>query len=91
MPFVKGQSGNPGGRPKALAEVQDAARQHTAAAMATLARVCSDETVPPAAQVAAATALLDRGWGKPTQAVEHSGSIGLAELVLGSYRKPSEK
>ena len=29
------------------------------------------ETVPPAARVAAAVALLDRGWGKPAQA--HTG------------------
>jgi hypothetical protein len=62
-------SGNPGGRPKALAEVHEAARAHTDTAVATLARICGDETAPPAAQVAAATALLDRGWGRPMQAI----------------------
>jgi hypothetical protein len=70
MPFAKGRSGNPGGRPKALVEVQEAARAHTAEAVATLARICSDATAPPAAQVSAATALLDRGWGRPVQAIE---------------------
>jgi hypothetical protein len=30
----------------------------------------TDESAPPAAQVAAACALLDRGWGKPTVNVE---------------------
>jgi hypothetical protein len=30
----------------------------------------------PAARVAAAQALLDRGWGKPMQAMEHSGPDG---------------
>jgi len=28
MPFVKGQSGNPGGRPKVLAHMRDLAQQH---------------------------------------------------------------
>ena len=28
------------------------------------------------ARVAAATALLDRGWGKPKQSVEHTGADG---------------
>jgi hypothetical protein len=37
MPFAKGQSGNPGGRPKALPEVQEAARAHTPVALGTLA------------------------------------------------------
>jgi hypothetical protein len=30
-PFQKGQAGNPGGRPKVLAEVEELARQHTTA------------------------------------------------------------
>ncbi len=76
MPFEKGQSGNPGGRPKALAEVVAAAREHTEAALNTLARICGDDTQPAAARVTAANALLDRGWGKATerkQAVDEEG------------------
>jgi hypothetical protein len=41
--FKPGVSGNPGGRPKAVKAVEEAAR------------------------VAAATALLDRAWGRPMQ------------------------
>jgi phage terminase small subunit len=33
------------------------------------------------ARVAAANAILDRGYGKPRQAVEHSGSIGTYDLT----------
>jgi Family of unknown function (DUF5681) len=64
--FKPGQSGNPGGRPKALRDVEAAARQYTAAAIETLARICGDQTQPAAARVTAANALLDRAWGKAT-------------------------
>ena len=36
-------------------------------------RVLRDEKTPPAAVVAAANALLDRAWGRPMQAVQHTG------------------
>jgi len=81
MPFSKGQSGNPGGRPKALRAVEEAACAHTPDVLATLARICKDATAPPAAQVAAANALLDRGWGRPKQAIEASGSLTLEQLL----------
>lgn len=68
--FRKGQSGNPRGRPKVVAELRDLARVHGAAAMKTLADVMEDEDAPPAARIAAATHLLDRGYGKPTQHIE---------------------
>jgi len=86
MPFQKGKSGNPGGRPKALKAVEDAARAHTMSALETLARICKDLTAPPAAQVAAANALLDRAWGRPKQAVETTGAMTLGQLVLASVR-----
>ena len=68
--FKPGQSGNPGGRPKAIVEVQELARRETAASIAALVRIRDAEDTPPAAVVAAATALLDRGWGKPVHSHE---------------------
>ncbi len=63
--FQKGRSGNPGGRPKAVKDVEEAAREHTPLAMRTLAEICAEARAPAAARVAAASTLLDRAWGKP--------------------------
>lgn len=70
-PFQKGQSGNPRGRPKQSGEMRALARRHTASALATLIEIAlrgSSES----ARVAAANALLDRGWGKPGSAQPES-------------------
>jgi len=69
MPFEKGKSGNPGGRPKADVRVRDLAQSQTENAIATLVQVMESVKSPAAAKVAAASAILDRGWGKPVQAL----------------------
>ena len=68
-PFKKGQSGNPGGRPKVVAEIRQLARERGPEAIAALVKVMT-EGKSEAARVAAATALLDRGWGRPNQTHE---------------------
>jgi uncharacterized protein DUF5681 len=74
-PFQPGQSGNPGGRPKVIAEVRDLARQHTALAIETLVHTM-EHGDKDAARVTAAQALLDRGWGKPVQGLDVTGPEG---------------
>jgi hypothetical protein len=69
MPFQPGQSGNPGGRPKGLAEVRDLARAHTTLAINTLAEIATHGSSE-AARIASAIALLDRGWGRPAVSIE---------------------
>jgi hypothetical protein len=71
-PFQKGVSGNPGGRPKVLGDVQELARHKSPEAITTLANIMNDAKAPPAARVAAANALLDRGYGKPTQPISQT-------------------
>ena len=90
-PFKPGQSGNPGGRPKIIAEVRDLAREQTENAVNVLTGIMNDEEAPHAARVTAANSLLDRGWGKPAQsvAVTHSKSVTdmsddeLIEIIRG--------
>ena len=61
---------------KAPIEIKSLARSHTDTAIKTLVGVMNQSEAPPAARVHAAQALLDRGWGKPAQSVEHSGPDG---------------
>jgi hypothetical protein len=78
-PWPKGVSGNPRGRPAFFGPVQELARQETEAALQTLVQIMH-QGKPDAARVAAAQAVLDRGWGRPVQALEHSGPEGSALL-----------
>jgi hypothetical protein len=67
--FLQGHSGNPSGRPAIIGELQKLARAHTPTALATLVEIMSNTASPPNARVAAAVALLDRGYGRPSTAV----------------------
>ena len=78
--FAKGQSGNPGGRPKDEARVAELARSYTAEAVETLVslmRYGKDERV----RGTAAQALLDRGWGKPKVEVVAEGASSYIEAL----------
>jgi len=57
---------------KATAEVKRAAQAYTEQALRTLGAILSNEDMPAAARVAACREILDRGHGKPMQAVEIS-------------------
>jgi hypothetical protein len=72
--WVKGVSGNPSGRPRVVADIQALARAHGPAAIRTLAECLKD----PKHKVAAAIALLDRGFGKVALPVTGDRSAPLA-------------
>ena len=62
--------GRPRGSPnKATSALREIAQAYTVEAVEALAAVMRDASAPHAARVSAATALLDRGHGRPTQPV----------------------
>lgn len=70
--FAKGVSGNPGGRPSGVGDLREIARRHTGEAIQVLVQVMGDATAAPSARVGAASALLDRGWGRAHQSIDAS-------------------
>ena len=80
--WVKGgTSPNPTGRPRVVADIQDLARQHGPEAIRALAECLKD----PKQKVAAACALLDRGYGKPIATHEinhHTDAMRLSDAEL---------
>jgi len=82
--FPQGVSGNPGGRAKGVeAQVREATKDGADILTTVLAILAEGN---PTERLKAAQLLWDRGWGKPKQAIEHSGSaLDLARVqVVGA-------
>ena len=75
-----------------IATLSELAREHTDTAIAALVSVATSSESD-SARVSAATALLDRAYGKPVQAVEHSGEDGgplVVEVIkYGATKDPA--
>ena len=74
--------------------VRDIARESTTLAIETLRTIAADTDAPHAARVSAATALLDRGWGKPIQGVAMmtvAAPKGVREMSDGDLMAMIEK
>jgi hypothetical protein len=93
MPFQKGQSGNPGGKSKVVLPdgktLTDLARDHTAKAVEALVAVIDNAEASDAAKVSAATAILDRGWGRPKQdlGIEMKSDEAAASMLEQARRR----
>lgn len=67
MAFQKGQSGNPGGRAKVDGDLRELARAKSPKMLNVLVKIALDEQKAASARVTAASAVLDRAYGKPPQ------------------------
>lgn len=80
-----GAGRKPGSKTRArkveIVSLADKAKVHADVALATLVTICESGATD-SARVAAANALLDRGYGKPTQGVEMSGDVGLGVTLV---------
>jgi hypothetical protein len=65
---------------KSVTEIRSLARSHTRTALNVLVGVMQSKDATATAKVSAANAILDRGWGKATQAIGNSDD-GALELI----------
>ena len=82
-------SPNPKGRPpmvRTVREVKALAREHTHMAIQTLAKIAANPKAPPAARQAAASSLLDRGWGKPSGDFEGAEQLVIHVVKFGDQQ-----
>jgi hypothetical protein len=84
--FEKGQSGNPGGRPKSK-ELRDLCRTYTEEAVKELGKIALNAKSP-TVRVMAIRELLDRGYGRPQQGLEVSIDDSYAEMRQPGYQRP---
>lgn len=83
MAIGKKTGGRQKGTPnKVTADVKEIAQAYGEEAVKALVEIVRDGEAPHAARVSAVKELLDRGYGKAKQAVEHSGGM-IYNIVTG--------
>jgi hypothetical protein len=70
--------------PRARKSAKEIARRHTLRAIKRINSLIDAESE--AVQLGAANAILDRGWGKPSQHMEVEGKLTLEALVTTSMK-----
>lgn len=68
--FKKGQSGNPGGRPKLSEEFKELARSKSVRALEVIIEIAENPLADYTYRLKACEIILDRAYGKPVQQVD---------------------
>jgi hypothetical protein len=84
--FVSGQSGNPKGRTPNALDVKKLARRYTKETIETLVKIMRSTKAGYPARVAAATELLNRGWGRVGVGLELAPPMDSAVLRVEFVR-----
>ena len=79
--FVKGYGG--GGRKQLPEELKQAFRDTGPKALEVLTRILTDETAKDSDRIRCAEIILDRGYGKPVQAVDLDGNVVPQVVIVG--------
>jgi len=87
MPFVKGRSGNPGGKPRGYHEFSQACRDVSHKGVKQVLEIAENKKNHPLLRVAAWKALWERGYGRAVQPV----ALGLEALIRYSVTTHNRK
>lgn len=80
--FVKGQSGNPSGRPKLPVSAKDRLVSMLPGALDTLQQLINDESAKPEVRIRAAEIVLDRNLGRAVTPIMAEVVSGKPEMTL---------
>lgn len=88
-PFVKGNSPNPGGKPKVLAELRALCREYTEDAIAGIVHLATTSENDQV-RLGAWREILDRGYGRPVQPLTTESEAELSRLTSAELARRAE-
>jgi len=88
--WKKGESGNPLGHAYVHPTITKLARQYTLLAVRTLAEIAANPDAKDAARVAAANALLDRGYGRAPVKVQLEGDDDRVKQFMIAFQEAAQ-
>ena len=85
--FVKGKSGNPGGKPRVPETVKSALLAASPDAAQMLIQIMNDQAARPEVRVKCAETILDKVFGKSFQVIADQGNDGHLQEILRAVER----